>query len=221
MSVHVLSWVLRHSPVENHPQRLMLICLADKANDDGSGAYPGIATIMCETKIKSRTTVREGLRDLEHAGRIEYEGISQYQTKIWRVLMTLQAGGSAYGPPPVRRSRDDPKPSLRTVPRKELSRSDGLGGSGPAGDPHQCEAWEAIRGELVRRAPAMTFAMWLEPLALVGIDGHALAVAAPKHAAGHVQHRYLPMLTAAAREVLGAAATVDVTVGEPATTEVS
>lgn len=44
MSVKVSSWVWEHSPV-SRGDLLVLVALADHAQDNGAGAYPSVATI--------------------------------------------------------------------------------------------------------------------------------------------------------------------------------
>lgn len=86
MSVHVISWVLKHSPVDVPGHRLVLICLADKAGEDGAGAWPSAATIGRETRQTDRN-VRYALKALEQAGHIAREGTRARGTIEWRVVM--------------------------------------------------------------------------------------------------------------------------------------
>lgn len=86
MSVHVTSWVLKNSPAA-HGARLVLIVLADHANEDGTGAYPSIATIASEARL-SENAVRAALKRLQKDHAIRHEGYSVFKTKVWRVLMT-------------------------------------------------------------------------------------------------------------------------------------
>ncbi len=72
MSVHAISWVLKHSTAEKG-DRLVLIVLADHASNDGTDAYPAVATIAHEARMSERA-VQYALRRLERDGHISSEG---------------------------------------------------------------------------------------------------------------------------------------------------
>jgi hypothetical protein len=105
MSVHVMSWVLKQSPAEKI-DRLVLIVLADKANDEGDGAWPSTQTIADEARCSIRSA-QYALNSLADAGAIEQTGVSEYGTKIWRVLMTDQAADEKFAPRPTAQSTTD------------------------------------------------------------------------------------------------------------------
>ena len=123
MSVHVISWVLKQSDEEVAGRRLVLLVLADKADDDGTKAYPSVQTIAREARMSERG-VRYALRELEKVGRIERLGIHpQAGTYEYRVVM--REGGQGLPPGNGRReegqstteslSQIAPEPSNRTV----------------------------------------------------------------------------------------------------------
>ena len=57
MSIRVMERVWRFGP--SHPaERLVLLCLADKAADDGRNAFPSMATIAERTALSQRTVER-------------------------------------------------------------------------------------------------------------------------------------------------------------------
>jgi chromosomal replication initiator protein len=58
--------------------------------------------------------------------------------------------------------------------------------------------WAPIRQELRREAPDFRFHIWLDPLALVGVEQRTLYIQAPEHIRTWVMERYLPVLRAAA-----------------------
>lgn len=70
MSVRVMAdaWGVTLPPV----QKLVLLKLADCANDEGRNAFPAVATIAADCGISDRT-VQRTLRELEAAGRIAVE----------------------------------------------------------------------------------------------------------------------------------------------------
>lgn len=62
-------WALRSAPVLDPIKKLVLIALADSANDDGTGAFPGVSTIAEYANCDPRT-VRRQLAALEAEGLI-------------------------------------------------------------------------------------------------------------------------------------------------------
>lgn len=93
MSVHVLSWALKNSDT-TLADRLVLLVLADHANDDGTGAYPSVLTIAHEARLSKRAA-QYALRRLESHRAIAREGVSQYGTTIYRVEMPASAGSDS------------------------------------------------------------------------------------------------------------------------------
>lgn len=71
MSVHVTSWVLRNSRA-TLGSRLVLLCLADYADDKGGNCWPSVQTISNETLLSERQ-VQYALRHLEQIGEIAVE----------------------------------------------------------------------------------------------------------------------------------------------------
>ena len=86
MTVHVTSWVLRNSRA-TLGSRLVLLVLADYADEDGGSCWPSVATISKETLLSERQ-VRYALRNLEQLGEIAIEqmGGGRRSTR-YRVLM--------------------------------------------------------------------------------------------------------------------------------------
>lgn len=64
--------------------KLVLICYADKANDEGEGAYPGYERLLIETDLSG-----QGLADtiecLRQNDFLYFEGRSQWNTKSYKV----------------------------------------------------------------------------------------------------------------------------------------
>lgn len=90
MSVVVMSWVLKHSEESVPGRRLVLLSLADKADHDGTGAYPSVQTIANECRMSTRG-VQYALRALEESGQIEKRGMHPiYGTNEWAVIMGVQ-----------------------------------------------------------------------------------------------------------------------------------
>src|SRR5699024_11767210 len=67
MSIKVISWVREHAPTENPAELCILYSLADRANDDGQGCWPSVATMAVESRCSERTVQRH-LRNLEERG---------------------------------------------------------------------------------------------------------------------------------------------------------
>lgn len=64
MSLRAMLWALNDAPVDDPTTCLVLIALADGANDDGTGAYPSKATMAKRARCSERTVQRH-LRELE------------------------------------------------------------------------------------------------------------------------------------------------------------
>lgn len=92
-----MTWVLTHSD-ERLGRRLVLLALADHAADDGTGAWPSVATIAGKARL-SRSQTQRCLRELEDAGAIRAVGESAYGTTIYDLNMgAANCGGGAANP---------------------------------------------------------------------------------------------------------------------------
>ena len=70
MSVAAVDWALRRAPVgADASARLVLVYLADRADDEGRDAFPSIATLVEQSHL-SRSTIKRILRRLEEQGLI-------------------------------------------------------------------------------------------------------------------------------------------------------
>lgn len=70
MSVAAVDWALRRAPVgADASARLVLVYLADRADDEGRDAFPSIATLVEQSHL-SRSTIKRILRRLEERGLI-------------------------------------------------------------------------------------------------------------------------------------------------------
>lgn len=221
MSVHVLSWVLKHSPVDTPGHRLVLLVLADHANDDGSGAWPSVDTIAAEAKLKRRN-VQYALRSLESQGHVKAGGRSPYGTTIYHVLMRGGAniappveggansapGGATVAPKP---SEPSIVPGLESPGTTTSGTSDGLDGLGanvapliaPQGLGPARRAWSQILDLCRPEVSDFTAAMWLQPIEALAVGDDELLLAAPRHIRSWVTERYSELLESKASEVLG------------------
>ena len=89
MSVHVMSWVFKHSKTRL-AERLVLLVLADHAEADGSNARASIDLIADEALIDQRH-VRKCLRQLEACGAIKAMGRTRKGVVVYQVVMTAEA----------------------------------------------------------------------------------------------------------------------------------
>lgn len=62
-----MTWALEHAPVTDPTQVIILIALADRATDDGTGAWPSANWIADRARCSTRT-VRRHLASMENAG---------------------------------------------------------------------------------------------------------------------------------------------------------
>ena len=116
MSVRVMQWVWEHSRATGI-DRLVLLAIADNANDDGGNAYPGMATLMAKTRLP-RSTIYEAIRRLIALGELERTTPSRGRHRtVYRVMTTV----STYDNRPEDRT---PQPSTsRTVTARQPSSS--------------------------------------------------------------------------------------------------
>lgn len=69
MSIRVMSWVLDESTATGN-DRLVLIAIADEADDDGRNAFPSVDRIARRARINRHTAMR-AIRRLEDIGELE------------------------------------------------------------------------------------------------------------------------------------------------------
>lgn len=105
MSIHVLSWVLKHSDARLGA-RLVLLVLADHADEEGRHAYPSVDTIGQQARL-SRRAVQGALRSLAQDGHIAEAGVSRYGTKSYDVRIRPWDGGAESAPAPSGADDDD------------------------------------------------------------------------------------------------------------------
>ena len=115
MSVHVMGWVLKQSNARLG-DRLVLLVLADHAKEDGTSAWPSVATIAHEALLSTKQ-VQRCLASLQRDGRIVKTGESRSGTNVYTVAMieTRANGGDNMSPPTSRPQNGDrmsPEPSL-------------------------------------------------------------------------------------------------------------
>jgi hypothetical protein len=68
VSIRCQSWVYEHSEATGN-ERLILLAIADEADDDGTNAHPGVHRIARKARVNQRTTMR-CIERLETAGRL-------------------------------------------------------------------------------------------------------------------------------------------------------
>jgi hypothetical protein len=95
MSVHAISWVLKHSDA-TLGARLVLISLADHAHDDGSHAFPSVDTLVKETRM-TRRAVQAALRKLEAAGDIVNTSTMKSGTREYAIAGVRRGEESSRG----------------------------------------------------------------------------------------------------------------------------
>jgi hypothetical protein len=71
MSVRVMSWVFERS-ASTGSDRLTLLAIADRCNDEGSDAWPSVPRIAAKARLGLRTVHRSILR-LEQIGELRVE----------------------------------------------------------------------------------------------------------------------------------------------------
>lgn len=120
MSVAVSSWVWEHSQARGNA-RLVLLAIADCADDTGANAYPSLNTIADKAKVSRRTAIRAieelvGMGELERhhgAGRRGQGGVSNG----YRVTMVAVGTSDTVTPlEPEKGCQDGTSDTLALVP---------------------------------------------------------------------------------------------------------
>lgn len=112
MSVRVMAWVWEHSESAG-ADRLVLLAIADCANDQGRDAYPSLATIAKKARMNKRTAQRS-IRDLQARGELEvWENAGPHGTHRYGVLMAAGRQETTGG--------DTPRGNGETPPRQEAT----------------------------------------------------------------------------------------------------
>lgn len=114
MSVHVISWVLRHSE-SKLGDRLVAIVLADHAREDGTSAWPSVETIAHQSRLSVRQA-RRCLRNLEESGEIKETGTSRKGTHIYEFPLYRRADNMS---PLGRTNRADGEDNMSADPSLE------------------------------------------------------------------------------------------------------
>lgn len=110
MSIGVMSWVWKDSKATG-TDKFVLLAIADNAWDDGSNAWPSVATISRKTGLSTRTVQRciQNLHDINELQTIDRPGHSN----LYRVIMGCSTEKSKYpvnksaGKLPVEKKRDE------------------------------------------------------------------------------------------------------------------
>lgn len=108
MSIRVMSWVWEHSRAAGI-DRLVLLAIADAANDDGAQAWPSGETLARKTGVNLRT-VQRSMRRLVDLGEVSVKtNAGKNGANVYRVHMTTPTPGTVPPEPSLTR----PKESLR------------------------------------------------------------------------------------------------------------
>lgn len=111
MALKPTLWALDDAPVNDPTAVLVLIGLADEANDEGTGAAPYIDKLMIRAR-RSKRTVQNKLRDLYRAGLISYGdqsiGMRRYNKPAGKAPRTWDLNMTAsWANPPTPRTDDE------------------------------------------------------------------------------------------------------------------
>lgn len=67
-----MTWVWTHSQSRNGA-RLVLLAIADAASDDGTNAWPSVATLQRKANLKSDRSVQSAIKELVALGELKVE----------------------------------------------------------------------------------------------------------------------------------------------------
>jgi hypothetical protein len=123
VSVRVMSWVWEHSQ-SGPTQRLVLLAIADCANDSGAEAYPSMSKLRMKTGLSERA-IQGALKNLSELGElVVYLNAGPKGCNRYRITMPTPAGDA---PPQEMRGAGDAAPPHDVHPSP----------AGNAGDPPQ------------------------------------------------------------------------------------
>lgn len=97
--------------------RLVLLCLAEFAHDDGSNAFPSAATLATRTLLSERQVFR-ALKTLEELGEIERMGRTAKGVNVWKITLLTPdklSGGDDIRDAPVSGDKLSGDPSNRQL----------------------------------------------------------------------------------------------------------
>ena len=136
-----MTWVWEHSPAVG-TELLVLLAIADNADDTGANAYPSTDTLARKTRLDTRT-VQRVIRRLEERSLVVVDrGGGRAANRYSIPLTTLQRpGDNPPNPDPVDNSVDkppdpmdkspDPGDELPTPPAERHPRQNATGGTAP------------------------------------------------------------------------------------------
>lgn len=90
MSIKAFRWVKGEAPTNSTMEMCILYALAERADDDGTGPWPGYATLADEARCSRRTAMRH-ISNLESRGLIVREG-----QKMVAIYPADRFGGKRY-----------------------------------------------------------------------------------------------------------------------------
>lgn len=122
-----MSWVWKSSKAKGI-DRLVLLAIADWTWDDGTNAYPSVATMAKKTGVTTRT-VQRSVRELVNIGELEVqENAGKHGSNMYRIVMQTPDSQSprtadtmtdsrpvTQAQTPVRKSRNPRTADTRTV----------------------------------------------------------------------------------------------------------
>lgn len=104
MSVRVISWVWERSRAEG-TDRLVLLAIADSANDDGGNAWPSVATLAGKAKVSERT-VQRSIRALVLLGEVSVDqNAGWHGTNVYTVRTDPRLDDTPDSPSPRQSAR--------------------------------------------------------------------------------------------------------------------
>ena len=133
MSLRAMNWVMESAPTRDATALLVLYALADRANDDGTAAFPSQDWIAQRARCSVRT-VRRKLKDLETEGIIQkgdprfVEHIRQdRRPTVWNLCLWNRTDGHSYDHPHPERQDISDRADKMTGRTSEAPRPDTTG----------------------------------------------------------------------------------------------
>ena len=130
MSWQATSWVYRHS-LSRHSSRLVLLCIADHAHDDGTNSYPSVSSICRETLLGERI-VQQSIADLVSIGELRAEygkgPRGTYRFSLAKMQEKLETDPAKFAPRKVCAPQSFPTTPAKFAPEPSLESLTSYGG---------------------------------------------------------------------------------------------
>ncbi len=164
---------------------LLMLALADFAHDDGTNAYPSIATLARKTRMSDRQ-VQRIIQQCEKSGElVAYRSADGRSSTTYTVVLDALPVTGAKMSPVVNRARRGDTGVTRTVKEPSEDSSTGIEAE---------RLWNDVKAELRALMNATNYRTWVEDTEATSIHAGVLTVRASRHQREALMGRFKPLL---------------------------